>query len=287
MTDEIALIRAQAPFLVNLVYALRKMALHRTGKDDFYDVTESLQELVLYLCKIDLDSLKEKETTTTTTTAAESASSTERKKSSIVLRSEAELQELNNLEKEVRKADESLREAVNKAKIFREEAFAELVEMQRLHNNELLEVRSRIHEDQQHVEITNCRQHTETGNCRPPSPWNFSLDVLLDTHYTDIVHPRFTESRPAVEAPLEAPLEALLEAPLEAPLDPIAEAVAAGPVIQTPLTITAAVADPPPVTVTNNFASPVVSPATSPAASPVAIKAIRRTTTKKRQSVIN
>ena len=170
--EGIALIRSRVPFLVTLVHALRKMGLRRSGKDDFDETCDSLEELVRYLCAADLTTLEEDDGATTA-----------RKKSLMVLRSEAELQELNSLEKRVRAADEGLREAVNKAKLFREEAFAELAEMQLLLNNELVSAQNRMHQDQD--------QQNEA--CRPPSPWNFSLDVLLEAHHSELVHPRYIQ----------------------------------------------------------------------------------------------
>jgi hypothetical protein len=181
--EGIALIRSRVPFLVTLVHALRKMGLRRSGRDDFDETCDSLEELVRYLCAADLTTLEEDDGATTA-----------RKKSLMVLRSEAELQELNSLEKRVRAADEGLREAVNKAKLFREEAFAELAEMQLLLNNELVSAQNRMHQDQD--------QQNEA--CRPPSPWNFSLDVLLEAHHSELVHPRYT-TQPENSRDLENP----------------------------------------------------------------------------------
>lgn len=162
-SETLSLLRANVPSFVNLVYLLRRMSLTRCDSDGIENVHESMHGLVDFLCKVDISELCPSEVDT----AGVDLVPPPKKKSHIVCKAESELEEINAIERQVRSADNALRELVGKAKAFRETAFTELNEMRRIH----------------HEFETN-----ETGvNCRPPSPWSFSLGALLDRHHDDLI----------------------------------------------------------------------------------------------------
>lgn len=161
--DTLSLLRANVPSFVNLVYLLRRMSLNRCDSDGVEDVCESVRDLIDFLCKVDISDL----CPSATDNLVAGGDFALKKKPLIVSKAEAELEEIHAIEKQVRSADNALRELVGSAKVFRETAFTELAEMRRIHHE---------------------FESNETGvNCRPPSPWSFSLGALLDQHHDELI----------------------------------------------------------------------------------------------------